>query len=469
VLNKFICSFLLVFIFPFYAQATNVFSPLTITRIPGESLSYHFYANGRVIEKDSTNKMGDIKLKSYSKNTPENILLVVFDFGTFNVTIRPGGKVGIERLSSWSWMNPGHGYFDAKVDCCKDSNFYAIKLLGKDAYFDKEPYLITAPGFTHEGVSDGTGYIFIDELKRDTPSLRLDLCSGPPMRITLGKNMYSSKVDLLEQSVEQRNRPKNCNGNAIQEYAKKNPTLNQGMPFLFSSWEEGISPIANRLLLEKNAKKAEEDGVSDYEKAVIRNDDPLAWLGPLPKKWSSEIYGDHFDAILKKIVSDIDSLGPDAIQKFHCKKPQAVGPTPNMQAVERYLESFPDSIYKQDVLANLYKAAAQGNWLAVSQILPLSMQSSSSLLASARQIQLMEWMLKRKIGGVYREVGYLLGAKGRNSFDEYAALNASYPAQYDLGMLLRASSEPDEVVLGNKLVNCAMNALPAYKKALSRE
>lgn len=196
----------------------------------------------------------------------------------------------------------------------------------------------------------------------------------------------------------------------------------------------------------------------------------LSWLGPLPTPLTPSVVQNRMNTVFMKIKKDLAS-DKDAIH-FVCKKPEEVGPTPMMNAVEKYIAGFPESRYDPDIMNRLNDAARAGNWLARVQIYAvLSEHSGKTYQAQMRVVQLMEWLQEHRIGALYAFFGDDLAASGYYSdipgdgatgIDIFAALNHSYPSQNKVGKELRMSSDPAIAAAGERMLACASNALPAY-------
>ena len=197
--------------------------------------------------------------------------------------------------------------------------------------------------------------------------------------------------------------------------------------------------------------------------------DPLAWLGPMPDKPSPEMIekrsGDLFLNLRRTTGKDVNP------KDFVCKAPSEVGPIPNMDAVDRYLLSWPDSRGNPELLEGLHEAALQGNWLARSQIFSLVIDSrAANLKTRYRQLQLAEWMYQQRLGPVFTWYIDALAASGYfgpqadlSGMDTFAAFHNSYPAQERAGKSLMRSEDPALVAIGQAMRDCAANASPGYR------
>lgn len=198
--------------------------------------------------------------------------------------------------------------------------------------------------------------------------------------------------------------------------------------------------------------------------------DDLGWLGPVQVLDKDELTR-RMDRLLTSVMSDVAAVQDPG--QFVCKQPAEVGPVPLLDAVDAWLDRFPDS-RKDDVLTrNLYRAAAAGNWLARVQVYTLLAERPARDNSTAyRTIQLMEWLQQHGIGALHGVVGATL--TGRHHFDGeaptitapdmFAALHHSYPAQHKVGLALSHSVDPALAAVGRRMIDCATGALPAYAR-----
>ena len=196
------------------------------------------------------------------------------------------------------------------------------------------------------------------------------------------------------------------------------------------------------------------------------SNDPMAWLGPVPAKLTEAGLRQQYDSLAEQVMRDLRS--PDiALDRFVCKRPDEIGPTPRMAAVRAYLGAWPDGIHDPDLVRGLQEAAAAGNWLARVQLY-IALEPTS-LTEHYRHLQLAQWMRGRKLGALYAQYGDALAASGYYSdtpgggitgVDIYAALHGSYPAQHKVGKAL--SEEPESAAVGRAMLACASAALPEY-------
>lgn len=198
--------------------------------------------------------------------------------------------------------------------------------------------------------------------------------------------------------------------------------------------------------------------------------DELAWLGAAPAGTADEELTQRLDAVLTKMMHDVPASQDTS--RFTCKLPGEVGPVPLLDAVNAYLRALPGSRSDPALMRGLYRAAAQGNWLARALVFQLlSEQRAPDDTTAWRTIRLMEWMQENRIGALYSSVGAALAAAGYytdtpdvsiTGLDIYAAMHHSYPAQYKVGTELVRVGGPQQVAIGRRMLACAAAALPAY-------
>jgi len=207
----------------------------------------------------------------------------------------------------------------------------------------------------------------------------------------------------------------------------------------------------------------------------VDNPMSLSWLGPVPAGLTQEEVNRRSDAVFQKIKEDMNATID--IEDFTCKTPAEVGPVPMMDAVERYIDGLPESPDDDGLLHGLGNAARQGNWIARAQIfLLMSDRRQADVSEHYRMVQLMEWMQERRLGVLYAWFGDAVAASGfynglagngPTGFDEFAALQGSYQAQYEVGQYLKNSRDPDSTRIGERMVACALGSLPAYARVFS--
>lgn len=212
-------------------------------------------------------------------------------------------------------------------------------------------------------------------------------------------------------------------------------------------------------------------------RAVEQGVDELAWLGPLPEKLTPENLHSRLVAALEKANNDMRS--DDDLKKFVCKRPEEVGPVPQMGAVDAWLNAWPDGKKNDALVKGLYRAAAAGNWLARAQLYGvLSERDDESPVRKYRWVQLVEWLQRQQLGQLYAMMGYETESSGYWSdqpgnpisrFDVSAALHHSYPAQNKVGRALADSADPALSAIGRQMLGCASGSMPAYARLFSGE
>ncbi|MFZ4530059.1 MAG: hypothetical protein ACOYNW_16280 [Undibacterium curvum] len=444
---------------------------------------YNIYQNGKYVDFGMTNKRGQIITKHRVPNTKQWFLLQMLVTSPILFTFDKNNKVAMHRYPNAGLIKPYPSCDTAYGLDCKGAGRYWIQLVGNDTNFPGEPYRLVMNGSTQEGVVSEEGYIF---LSKETPQefsdpIELELCSGYRFELVIGADMFKTTARSLPPTKTAQTL--SCKNSQLSAYFQKTKMIHDGLPFLFGGWSDHIS---NQEKIQKKLA-IEQEKIQAYENAAAKNTDPLSWLGPLPKTWSRDDLDKRLRAVLEAINEDVASDKNEGLLNFVCKTPAEVGPVPKMDAVDRYLEqvslSMSDTPAKPDpatstmkmiaAINDLHEAAKQGNWLARAQIYALLSPSPSlNYLNSSRLIQLMEWLQKQKIGALYALLGEDLAAtgyysnspRGATAYDMFAAMHNSYPAQNSVGHHLKNSSNPAEVVIGEKMIACARNASPAYKK-----
>ena len=117
----------------------------------------------------------------------------------------------------------------------------------------------------------------------------------------------------------------------------------------------------------------------------------------------------------------------------------------------------------------LVAAGEKGNWMARLELyytLSSVNVSELSLLEQYRIVQLMEWLHKKQVGGLYSYFSIGMPAAPGNSRSVqdqaslYAAMLGSYDDQNSRGSVLQAESDTALAEAGNKMLACAKAALP---------
>lgn len=200
-------------------------------------------------------------------------------------------------------------------------------------------------------------------------------------------------------------------------------------------------------------------------------DDPMPWMGPLPLKIDENKVMRDYETVLSNIIEEA-SRSKIALEKFLCKAPSAFGPTPQMEAVHRFLDAWPDGAEDEALVTGLTQAAAAGNWMARVQV--FNIMRTTTAVAIYRQVQTIQWMQREKLGPIYAIV-----ATGRedaterespdslSTLDTYAAFHGSYPAQNKIGKIL--VKHPSTAAVGRAMLDCASNTVPEYGRIFSGE
>lgn len=218
--------------------------------------------------------------------------------------------------------------------------------------------------------------------------------------------------------------------------------------------------------------------IAAYAVAARANDDALAWLGRLPSSWTLESYGTRLlrsgDKVAKQIGDALKDGGPDARQ-FACRAPDYYGAVPDQAAVNAWIGAPGDvrKVRSGPAWDALVAAGEKGNWMARLELyytLSSVNVSELSLLEQYRIVQLMEWLHKKQVGGLY---GYFSAGipvtpgnlpsstwSKQNQASLYAAMLGSYDDQNSRGRVLQAESDPALAEAGNKMLACAKAALP---------
>ena len=206
---------------------------------------------------------------------------------------------------------------------------------------------------------------------------------------------------------------------------------------------------------------------------VARNGD-MSWLGPARRIDSDEL-AQRTQGVMRKVRHDVAAVQDPA--GFECRQPAEVGPVPSLDAVDAWLGGLPASRHNRKLTRNLYRAAAEGNWLARVQVYALlSERPARDNTTAYRTVQLMEWLQAHGIGALHGLVGEALKVSGAapdavavSASDMYAALHHSYPAQHKVGLELSRSDDPRLAAAGRRMVDCAVHALPAYGRKFGVE
>ncbi|GGY72754.1 hypothetical protein ACFFTM_02020 [Pseudoduganella plicata] len=201
----------------------------------------------------------------------------------------------------------------------------------------------------------------------------------------------------------------------------------------------------------------------------------MSWLGPARRIDGDEL-AQRTQSVMSKLRQDMAAAQDPA--GFECRHPAEVGPVPSLDAVDAWLGGLPASRHDRKLMRNLYRAAAEGNWLARAQVYALlSERPARDNTTAYRTVQLMEWLQEHGIGALHGIVGEALKSTGSGRPDAsavtvsdiYAALHHSYPAQHKVGRELSRSEDPRLAAAGRRMVECAAHALPAFERMFEVE
>lgn len=218
--------------------------------------------------------------------------------------------------------------------------------------------------------------------------------------------------------------------------------------------------------------------IAAYAVAARANDDALAWLGRLPSSWTLEDYGKRLlgigDKITRHIADEVKEGGADA-RRFVCRAPAHYGPVPDQAAVEAWMGS-PGEVRKVragPAWDGLVAAGKNGNWMARLELyyaLAGANVSELSLLEQYRIVQLMEWLHKQEVGGLYSFFSanlpltpgsdYQAAWRRQDQVFLYAAMRGDYHQQYRMGNVLQRETDPALVEMGKAMQACARAAMP---------
>lgn len=435
--------------------------------MPMQYITYRLQLNGHYLESGITDETGAVTTEQYQPKIRQEIVADILGFGVFVFVIDP--KKGITRKVIGD-REIGWAEFEScprNAGACAGKGFYWIRLLGHGSLFAAEPYTLTVFGKTVEGAVSDRGYIFLpaDNPPHISDAITLRFCNGPAMQLNVGTDVKDSSSTMLQSSKAPAPSLKKCRASSLHRYTQSHPSLNRGMPYIFSEWAVGATPTERAEQKERDAQAL----LREYSVQAAANNDRLAWLGTLPPTWSESEFSSRETKLFNRIISDMAFEMEDLLQ-FQCKTPAQVGPTPDMDAVRAYIMTFPDSVNDEKLMRRLYAAAAKGNWLAVVQVYTYENQyrreGENRYLHSYRMLQLSDWLHARKIGAVYSEIGVGINASGYGSDNPFyfAALHNSYPNQYQMGKTLERNTDVRYRAIGRKMQACALNALPEYRK-----
>jgi hypothetical protein len=233
-----------------------------------------------------------------------------------------------------------------------------------------------------------------------------------------------------------------------------------------------------RKLAERQKEVEMQARIAAYAVAARANDDALAWLGRLPSSWTLESYGTRLlrsgDQVAKQIGDALKDGGPDA-RRFVCRAPDYYGPMPDQAFVEAWMALPGDErrVRSGPAWDALAAAGEKGNWMARLELyytLSSVNVSELSLLEQYRIVQLMEWLHRKRIGGLY---GYFSAGlpvtpgnmpsatwRKQEQASLYAAMLGSYADQHSRGSALQADPDPALAAAGSNMLACARAAMP---------
>lgn len=197
--------------------------------------------------------------------------------------------------------------------------------------------------------------------------------------------------------------------------------------------------------------------------------DPHAWLGTLPVRMDPAVLEKRRDRLFERMTKDAQAVD---VRRFVCRSPAEVGALPMMGAVMRYVDALPASQDDKALTEELMQAAAHGNWLARTLLLPL-LDKSGNAASSYRAIQLAEWLYHHRLGRLYADLEPTAkwiasydgdGGNDPSGFLAAAAMQQDYAMQASVGRALIEMDDPKVVVAGGRMLACAAEARAAYEK-----
>ena len=227
----------------------------------------------------------------------------------------------------------------------------------------------------------------------------------------------------------------------------------------------------------EEAEKAERESLRTYAEMAQRNDDPLAWLGPLPKEWHADDVRARWTHTATQVEDEINAFAEskEPLEKFRCKRAADFGDVPDEAAVQRFLTEYQSQNVTDATWAALMEAARKGNWQArwfVYADLKGSLRNSDNLAMQYRLLQLKEWLVSQRIGPVYAEFEDALAATGmengigRSPYASpgyfLAALRGSYTSMAGVGQLMERNESSEIQSEGRAMVACAKANLPQF-------
>lgn len=223
--------------------------------------------------------------------------------------------------------------------------------------------------------------------------------------------------------------------------------------------------------IEKN--KLQQARLRLYKEMAAKNDDPLSWLGPLPKEWPDDDVRARREKLLDRISSDVVDFtkSGDFFENFRCKRPAEFGAVPDEDVVQKFMTEFNAGKVSDATWGNLMSAARKGNWQArwfVYADYKDALRHIDNLALVYRLLQLKEWLVDHQVGPIYLEFSNALVATGlggglsRSISPEYllAAQKGSYTAMSRVGYWLESDESPDLQRVGKAMVDCANSIVP---------
>lgn len=200
--------------------------------------------------------------------------------------------------------------------------------------------------------------------------------------------------------------------------------------------------------------------------------DPHAWLGTLPVRMDPAVMEMRRDRLFERMTKDAQAVD---VRRFVCRSPAEVGALPMMGAVMRYVDALPGGQDDNALTEELMQAAAHGNWLARTLLLPVLEESGAAgnAASSYRAIQLAEWLYRHRVGRLYADLEPMAkwiasydgdGGNDPSGFLAAAAMQQDYAMQASVGRALIEMDDPEVVAAGGRMLACAAGARAAYEK-----
>ena len=417
---------------------------ITVSNEPFEIIS-----DGKYIDIGLTGKKGEVVTKHRLKGTKQNFYLLSLSDAIYLTVDENNNTKGIE-LTQFSWRYPHlRAECDVNKTPCQGKGFYWINLIGRNQSFVGEPYVVSLGNKTYKGTIEEHNFIhmpFNDPPNQPVTAI-LQLCNGINYELQISTKKHSSSFKALPQASS--NSPENCTQSQLPSYQSANKNINDGLPILLSAWKEaGTSEEEKAALIENNK-------LLEYEKAAKANDDPLSWLGKLPATYSNKDIDKRIDNVFQAIRSDIANYKYDALKNFTCRSPSQVDNVAKLNDVNLFIEAALNDDVDEELWNKLLIAAKEGNWLARLNIaVTYSSAGYANYVQKTRNVQLLEWLQKRHVGGIYSLFG-ISAATGSNftgwneedgsPVDIYAAMHDGYAAQHKVGKILINSNDPSKV------------------------